>query len=72
MPAVLIRQLENLRKVTVALTDPAQRGVIDDEAGMILRSSDEAIPEPSDRADVLAAYGSLQAALDLRPMPTGR
>ena len=72
MPAVLIRLLENLRKVTVALADPGQRGVIDDVAAMILRSSDEAIPEPSDRADVLAAYGSLQAALDLRSMPTGR
>jgi len=70
MPAVLIRQLENLEKVTVALADPDQRGVIDDEAAMILRSSEEAIPEPSDRADVLAAYGSLRAALELGPTPT--
>jgi uncharacterized membrane protein len=70
MPAVLIRQLENLQKVTVALADPQHREVIEQEAAMILRSSEEAIPEPSDREDVLAAYGSLRAALELGPSPT--
>ncbi|HTG46683.1 MAG TPA: DUF2254 domain-containing protein [Actinomycetota bacterium] len=69
MPAVLIRQLENLEKVTVALADPAHRAVIDHEAGMILRSSEEAIPEASDREDVLAAYRSLHAALGAGSAP---
>ena len=63
MPAVLIRQLENLRKVAVAVGHNRDHGVIISEAEMLLRASEESVPEPSDRRDVLAAYGSLQGEL---------
>ncbi|MDP9329385.1 MAG: DUF2254 domain-containing protein [Actinomycetota bacterium] len=59
IPAVLIRQIENLRKVAVTLSDPGDRVVIARHAEMILRASDESVPEPSDRDDVRAAYDSL-------------
>ena len=58
MPAVLIRQLENLSKIAMALADDDAREVLVHHAEMILRSSDESVAEPSDRADVRAAYDS--------------
>ena len=63
MPAVLIRQLENLAKVALALGDGRERGILGVEAEMILRASEESVPEPSDRRDVLAAYQALEIVL---------
>ena len=63
MPAVLIRQLENLSKVAVALGDGRETGIIGHEAEMILRASEESVPEPADRRDVLAAYEALEIVL---------
>src|SRR5438874_1627705 len=60
MPAVLIRQLENLAKVAVALGDGRERGILGHEAEMILRASEESVSEPADRRDVLAAYEALE------------
>jgi uncharacterized membrane protein len=61
MPAVLIRQLENLQKVIAAACTPGQRAVILHHAELILRASEESVPEESDRRDVQAAYDSLLA-----------
>ena len=63
MPAVLIRQLESLAKVGLALGDGRERGVLGLEAEMILRASEESVPEPADRRDVLAAYEALDLVL---------
>ena len=63
MPAVLIRQLENLAKVGLALGDGRERGVLGLEAEMILRASEESVPEPADRRDVLAAYEAFDLVL---------
>jgi uncharacterized membrane protein len=63
MPAVLIRQLENLAKVAVALGDGRERGILGHEAEMILRASEESVPEPADRRDVLVAYEALETLL---------
>ena len=69
MPAVLIRQLENLAKVAVALGDGPDRGILGHEAEMILRASEESVPEPADRSDVLAAYEALVILLDVQDSP---
>ncbi len=61
MPAVLIRQLDNLQKVMGAACTPGQREVILHHAEMILRASEESVPEESDRRDVRAAYDSIVA-----------
>jgi uncharacterized membrane protein len=62
MPAVLIRQLENLEKNLQHTTDAAQRVPLLRQAEMILRSSDESVPEDNDRADVREAYRAVLAA----------
>jgi len=69
MPAVLIRELENLAKVAVALGDDRERGVLGHEAEMILRASEESVPEPADRRDVLAAYEALVILLGVQDSP---
>jgi len=69
MPAVLIRQLENLAKVAVALGDGRERGILSHEADMILRASEESVPEPADRRDVLAAYEALAILLGVQDSP---
>jgi uncharacterized membrane protein len=63
MPAVLIRQLENLEKVAVAVGAGPDLGVIREEAEMVVHASEESVPEASDRRDVRAAFASLQAQL---------
>jgi uncharacterized membrane protein len=63
MPAVLIRQLENLEKVAVAVGAQRDLGVVREEAEMVVRASDESVPEVSDRRDVRAAFESLRARL---------
>jgi uncharacterized membrane protein len=56
MPAIMIRQLEALREVFDYTTSPAQHDVLLAQADMILRASEESVPEESDRADVRARY----------------
>jgi uncharacterized membrane protein len=69
MPAVLIRQLENLLKVAMALGPEADRGSIVRHADMILRSSEESVPEREDRRDVQVAYDNVMAELKRVPTP---
>jgi uncharacterized membrane protein len=63
MPAVLIRQLENLAKIAEYTTVDEQRALVWREADMLLRASEESVPEPNDRLDVLAAHETVSAAL---------
>jgi uncharacterized membrane protein len=65
MPAVLIRQLETLRKVSRAMGVVAgEREVIITHADMILRASEESVTEPSDRRDVQVVHDVLAAELE--------
>ncbi len=59
MPAVMIRQLDALAKVMEYTTTPAQRRVLLEQAEMILRSSEESVPEEADRADVRRRYDAV-------------
>ena len=59
MPAVMIRQLAALVKVMTYTTTPDQQRILLDQADMILRSSEESVTEPSDRADVRRRYDTL-------------
>jgi uncharacterized membrane protein len=64
MPAVMIRQLDTLAEI---LNDasPEQRGVLLAQAEMILRSSEESVPEADDRDDVRRAYDAMMAVAGL-------
>jgi uncharacterized membrane protein len=62
MPAILIRQLEALAKIVDHTSSPEQRELLLAQAAMILRASEESVPEPSDRVDVLREYESVLAA----------
>jgi uncharacterized membrane protein len=63
MPAVNIRQLETLARVAEHTIDDAQRDAIVEQADMILRSSEEAVPEPGDRRDAQRAYDLVASAI---------
>jgi uncharacterized membrane protein len=63
MPAVNIRQLDALAKVAEYATSETERAVLEHQAAMILRSAEEAVPEPSDRDDVRRAYEGVRRAL---------
>ena len=63
LPAVNIRQLDTLAKVMEYTTGPDQREVLRHQAEMILRSSEEAVPEPSDREDVRRRYEDVLATM---------
>ena len=63
MPAVLIRQLENLRRITLAPPDGQPSAAILGQAEMIMRATDESVPEESDRSDVRAAFEDLMSAV---------
>jgi uncharacterized membrane protein len=63
MPAVTIRQLEALARIMEFAADEDQRCALMRQADMILRSSEEAIPEPNDRADVRERYDALVARM---------
>ncbi len=56
MPAVMIRQLDSLAKVMVRAPEADQRELLLREADMILRVSEESVPEPNDRAAVRRRY----------------
>jgi uncharacterized membrane protein len=62
MPAVMIRQLDGLAKVMAYTTSSAQREVLLEQAAMILRASEESVPEAEDRADVRRRYDAVRAA----------
>jgi uncharacterized membrane protein len=66
MPAVMIRQLDVLAKVMPYATSAEQREVLLEQAVMILRVSEESVPEERDRADVLRRYDAVLAAADER------
>jgi uncharacterized membrane protein len=63
MPAVMIRQLDGIAKIMPHTSSPAQREVLIEQADMILRSSEESVPEAADRADVRRHYDLVQVAL---------
>jgi uncharacterized membrane protein len=63
IPAVLIRQLENLHKVAFALGEEGDRAIIREHAEMILRASEHSVPEAHDRDDVKVAYDELMDEL---------
>jgi uncharacterized membrane protein len=60
MPAVMIRQLEMLIHVMARTQTAEQRELLLEQADMILRSCEESVPEPSDRADVRRHYDELR------------
>ena len=64
MPAVLIRQLDNLRRVSDAGAT-SHSDIIAHQAAMILRAGEESVPEESDRRDVQLAYAALVSELRL-------
>jgi uncharacterized membrane protein len=66
MPAVMIRQLDALTKITELTTAGEQREILLKQAAMILQSSIESVPEPSDRADVQREYDGVIAAAAVR------
>ena len=61
MPAVMIRQLDSLAKVMAYTTAEDQRAALMEQADMIVRSSDESVPEAGDRADVRRRYDAVCA-----------
>jgi uncharacterized membrane protein len=62
MPAVAIRQLEALARIMEFAADENQRCALMRQADMLLRSSEEAIQEANDRADVRERYDAVVAA----------
>ena len=62
MPAVMIRQLDALTKVMPYATTAEQRELLLEQAVMILRGSEESVPEEADRADVRERYDEVLAA----------
>ena len=71
MPAVLIRQIENLRKVNAASANVAHRQVLSDHADLIFRAAEGSIEEPADLQDVRAAYDALTTELRIG-LPPGQ
>ena len=61
MPAIMIRQLDALTKITECAVRPDQRSLLLHQAAMIERLATASVAEDSDLADVRAAY---QAVLD--------
>ena len=59
MPAILIRQLDSLVLITRSTRLPEQLPVLLAQAEMIHRLAKETVPEPSDLADIEAAYQEL-------------
>ncbi len=77
MPAVGIRQLENLAKIAEVARTDEQRELVARQAAMILRSARLAVDERNDVEDVVAAHERVTLAIDqgregidLRPPPT--
>jgi uncharacterized membrane protein len=64
MPAVMIRQLDALVKVMARTSTPQQRELLLQQAAMVLRGSEESVPEEADRADVLRRYEEVLSAAE--------
>jgi len=62
MPAVMIRQLDALTKIMAYTSGVEERELLLHQARMIQQSSEESVPERSDRADVSRAYEEVTAA----------
>ena len=62
MPAVLIRQLDGLARIVRYTSHDEHRVALLAQAHMILRASEESVPEPGDRADVRRRYDTVLAA----------
>jgi uncharacterized membrane protein len=62
MPAVMIRQLDGLTRIMVLTSTAERRTVLMEQADMIVRSAEESVPDPADRADVRNAYDALLGA----------
>lgn len=62
MPAVMIRQLDGLAKVMTYTTSAEQRELLVEQAAMILRASEESVPEAGDREDVRRRYDEVLSA----------
>jgi uncharacterized membrane protein len=58
----MIRQLDGLAKLMAYTTSAEQRVLVLEQATMILRASDESVPEQADRADVRRRYEEVGAA----------
>jgi uncharacterized membrane protein len=56
MPAVMIRQLDAIGRIMEHASTPAQMTVLLQQAEMILRESEDSVPEPQDRADVRRSH----------------
>jgi uncharacterized membrane protein len=72
MPAVMIRQLDAVARVLAYARTIDQRAALLAQADMILRSSEESVPEPTDRADVRRRYDGIVASgadLETTPQP---
>ncbi len=63
MPAVLIRQLDAITRIVEHTTTEHQRRLLLEQATMIVRASDESVPEPADRARVQREHEQVLAAL---------
>jgi uncharacterized membrane protein len=63
MPAIFIRQLENMQKVMILVSTPGQREAVLHHASIVLRASEESESEESDRRDVQAGYDLLMAII---------
>jgi uncharacterized membrane protein len=62
MPAVMIRQLDALTKLMAYTASAEQREQVLRQAAMILRASEESIPEEADRIDVRRHYDEVRRA----------
>jgi uncharacterized membrane protein len=62
MPAVMIRQLDGIAKVMTHASTEEEREVLLEQAAMILRASEESVPEQADRADVRRHYEAARSA----------
>jgi len=65
MPAVLIRQLDNLGKVRRAVRTAAQREMVESHARLVLRAADETVRDAADRADIHDAFALAMSPVDL-------
>jgi len=66
MPAVLIRLMDGLAHVIEYTATTEQRRVLVRQADMVMRASDESVPEAEDRRDVRRRYERLLALTDER------
>jgi uncharacterized membrane protein len=74
MPPVVIRQVDAIARIMEYTVTADQRQVLLRQADMLLRASEEAIPDPEDRAVVLGRYQQViatMARLEAVMVPSG-